>query len=101
MNRIHNAGEATGERVWPLPLWDEYLDHVKSKVADVKNVGKNREAGAIAGAAFLKAFVTEGTPWAHLDIAGPAYVEEQRALHPYGATGWGVRVLLELLRNWH
>lgn len=99
LDSLRGAGESSGERVWQLPLWDEYRDHVKSRVADVKNVGKQRKAGAIAGAAFLEKFVADGIPWAHLDIAGPAYIEEDRPLHPHGATGWGVRLLVEWLRG--
>ncbi len=99
MDALRIAGETTGDRVWQLPLWDEYREHVKSHVAEVKNVGKARQAGATAGAAFLEQFVVAGIPWAHLDIAGPAYIEEVKPLHPRGGTGWGVRLLLEWLRN--
>jgi leucyl aminopeptidase len=96
--KIRAAGEATGERVWPLPLWDEYRDKIKSDVADIKNTG-GREAGAITAAAFLDKYVGD-TPWAHLDIAGTAWTTEKRAYLDKGATGFGVRLTAELLSNW-
>jgi leucyl aminopeptidase len=97
--KIIAAGEATGERVWPFPMWEEYKDHVKGAVADIKNMGKERRAGSIAGAVFLQHFVGEGIPWAHLDIAAVSYVREDRPLSSGGATGFGVRLTLELLKN--
>jgi leucyl aminopeptidase len=95
---IIKAGEKTGERFWPLPLWDVHREHMRSKVADVKQTG-GREAGTITAAAFLSHFVGE-TPWAHLDIASTADTEHSGALQPVGATGFGVRTLCEILRNW-
>ncbi len=98
-DRLTAAGEATAERVWQLPLWDEYRDTMKSDIADLKNTG-GRYGGAINAAAFLAAFVGDH-PWVHLDIAGTAWVE--RATRPYyakGATGIGVRLLVELLRGY-
>jgi len=97
--RLQAAGERTGERVWELPLWDEYLDGVKSDVADVKNIGPRGEAGAIMGAAFLKHFA-DGYPWAHLDIAGTAWAEREQGYKIKGATGIGVRLLVQLLEDW-
>ncbi|MBI4354918.1 MAG: leucyl aminopeptidase [Candidatus Omnitrophica bacterium] len=97
--RLRQAGEATGERVWELPLWDEYLEGVKGEVADVKNIGPRGEAGAIMGAAFLKHFV-DGYPWVHLDIAGTAWAERERGYHAKGATGVGVRLLVQMLEDW-
>lgn len=97
--RLKEAGQASGERVWELPLWEEYHEQIKSDVADMKNAG-GRPAGAITGAALLSKFA-EGYPWAHLDIAGTAWTEE--AKKPYiskGGTGVGVRLLVELLQNW-
>ncbi|MBH32017.1 MAG: leucyl aminopeptidase [Candidatus Marinimicrobia bacterium] len=93
---IIKAGEATGERAWELPLWDEYCDDVKSKIADVKNLGAPGQAGTIAGGAFLKAFVGD-IPWAHLDIAGTAWWNKDRPYVPSGPSGVGVRLSLELL----
>ena len=93
---ILKAGETSGERVWELPLWDDYCDDVKSKIADVKNLGASGQAGTIAGGAFLKAFAGE-TPWAHLDIAGTAWWEKDRPYVPPGPSGVAVRLSLELL----
>ncbi len=98
LKRIQKASDETGEKAWQLPLWDEYFEYLKSDVADFKNVG-TRSAGAIIGAIFLSKFVGE-TPWAHLDIAGPAYIEKERPYIPKGGTGVGVRLLIQLLRNW-
>ncbi len=98
MDKLHLAGEATYERVWELPLFEEYEKLVKSDVADVKNVG-GRWAGAITGAMFLKKFVGS-YPWVHLDIAGTAMLEEDGSYAPKGASGVGVRLLTELLRRW-
>jgi leucyl aminopeptidase len=92
------AGETTGERLWPLPLWDAHKKHIHSEVASVKNTG-GRDAGSSTAAAFLAAFVGD-TPWVHLDIAGTAWVGKGGPYQPFGATGVGVRLLLELLREW-
>jgi len=100
MDRLFRAGTYTGERVWQLPLWDEYLEHVKSDIADVKNVGMGRAAGAIAGAAFLVKFV-DGYPWVHLDIAGTAWSDREQSYKPKGGTGVGVRLLTQMLLDWH
>lgn len=95
--RLKKASEKTGEAIWELPMPPQYMEHVKSPIADLKNVGKKGSAGAIAGAMFLKPFAGD-TPWAHLDIAGPAYVErETRPDMPYGGTGFGVRLIAEFL----
>ncbi|PUA33973.1 MAG: leucyl aminopeptidase [Zestosphaera tikiterensis] len=100
-NSLIKASEETSERVWPLPLWREYYEDIKSDFADIKNIGVGRAAGAIIGAAFLSKFV-EKTPWAHLDIAGIAWVQEEGPKKPYlskGATGFGVRLLLNFLKT--
>jgi leucyl aminopeptidase len=97
--RVQAAAEKSGENVWPLPLWDSYFEMLKSDVADFKNVG-NRKAGAITGGLFLKQFVPAGVPWAHLDIAGSAWAEKDRALVPKGATGMGVHLLVRMLLDW-
>ncbi|MCS6879212.1 MAG: leucyl aminopeptidase [Geminicoccaceae bacterium] len=96
--RLLAAGEATGELLWRLPLGKAYEQHIKSEVADIKNVGRNREAGAIAGAVFIQQF-TGGIPWAHLDIAGTAWTNRDTALAAKGATGFGVRLLDRLVRE--
>lgn len=98
--RIEDASRKTGERVWRLPIWEEMNEHLKSDFADLKNIADSSAGGGtIAGAAFLGNFV-EGVPWAHLDIAGTAYWEKDRPYLPKGPSGFGVRLLIELLRNW-
>ncbi|MEP6589635.1 MAG: leucyl aminopeptidase [Gemmatimonadota bacterium] len=92
---LRAAGERAGERVWELPLWDEYKEHIKSDIADVKNTG-GRPAGTITAALFLKEFV-EGYPWAHLDIAGTAYTDRELATQARGPTGVLVRLFTEFL----
>ena len=98
-DRLSSAAEASGEHVWRLPLPEDYRDHIDSDVADMKNVGKAGEAGAIAGAMLLERFV-EGIPWAHLDIAGPARSSESSGYLAKGGTGFGVRLLAEMLTTW-
>jgi leucyl aminopeptidase len=92
---VRDAGERAGERCWPLPLWDDYRELLKSDVADVKNSG-GRAAGTIAGAWFLREFV-DGFPWVHLDIAGTAYLEGEGVSHAKGPTAIGVRLFTEFL----
>ena len=88
------AGKEAGEPIWQLPLVPEYRDDLKSPIADLKNVGG--EAGSIIGGLFLQNFV-DGVPWAHLDIAGPAFTEKDLPQAPRGGTGFGVRLLLRYL----
>ena len=97
MRAIEAASAATGERVWRLPLWDAYDEPLKSKVADIKNIGDGG-AGTIIGAAFLKRFVSY--PWAHLDIAGTAWDVKDVSYHPSRATGYGARLFAELAAGW-
>ena len=92
------AGEAVGERLWRMPLGDAYMKHIKSEIADIKNVGRAREAGATAGAVFLQRFVGD-VPWAHLDIAGVAWSQQDLPLAGKGATGFGVRLLDRLIAD--
>jgi leucyl aminopeptidase len=97
--RVLQAGEATGERAWRLPLWEAYSDNMKSDIADIKNTG-GRYGGAINAAAFLEHFVG-GYPWVHMDIAGTAWTDQKpKAYAPKGATGVGVRLLIQALRTW-
>ncbi len=96
-DRLTAAAEATHERVWPLPLWDDYKKAIQSDVADMKNSG-GRTGGVAASAIFLKQFTDY--PWAHLDIAGMALTEKDSAYTPAGGTGYGVRLLVEMLRRW-
>ena len=94
---LKRSGELCGERLWQLPVWDEYGENMKSDIADLKNSG-SRDAGATKAAWFLKQFV--GTVhWAHLDIAGTAWSDKARPYSPKGATGVGVRLLIEYLEG--
>jgi leucyl aminopeptidase len=98
VKRVEEASGKTGEKVWRLPLWDEYFEYLRSDVADFRNVG-TRSAGAIIGGIFLSKFV-EKTPWVHLDIAGPAYIEKEKPYIPKGGTGVGIRLVVQMLRDW-
>jgi leucyl aminopeptidase len=94
--RVLDAAEAAGEKMWRLPLHDEYKEGLKSEVADLNNISSQRGGGAIVGGLFMRDF-TDGRPWAHLDIAGTAFAERELPLGPKGATGVGVRTLLAYL----
>ncbi|MCY4436494.1 MAG: leucyl aminopeptidase [Chloroflexi bacterium] len=96
--RVKAAGDVTGERVWELPLWPEYEEQVKSPIADVKNTG-GRAAGSITGAALLKLFVDD-KPWVHLDIAGVDFTDLDRPYIPKGSSGYGARLLYQVVRDW-
>ena len=99
MYEVKKDSKVTGERVWELHLWDEYTDDIKSKFADIKNIGKGRLAGTITAAAFLKEFVGD-TPWVHFDIAGTAWGPKKPAYLPkIGSTGVAVRLVYNLLEN--
>ncbi|NTW50331.1 MAG: cytosol aminopeptidase, partial [Chlorobiales bacterium] len=98
-DKIFKAGLRSGEKVWRMPIWDEYDPQIKSDVADLKNVG-GRGAGAITAAKFLEKFVGDHKAWAHLDIAGPAFPGMGGGSKQKGSTGFGVRLLAEVLRNW-
>jgi leucyl aminopeptidase len=101
VNALGASGKITGDRCWPLPLWPDYQEMVKSEIADVRNIGtKPRNSGTITAAAFLMAFV-EKTPWAHLDIAGTAWSDEDKDYLTKGGTGWGVRLLVDFLEKWN
>ncbi|KKU95471.1 MAG: putative cytosol aminopeptidase, partial [Candidatus Gottesmanbacteria bacterium GW2011_GWA1_48_13] len=91
---LKEAAEQSGEKIWELPLAKEYKELLKSSVADIKNISGKRYGGAINGALFLQEFVPDNIPWAHLDIAGPAWAEKDTPLEPRGATGVGVRMML-------
>jgi leucyl aminopeptidase len=95
---LTKAGETTGEVMWRLPLAQAYDDQLKSRLADMKNIG-GRPAGSITAAQFLQRFIKEGTPWVHIDIAGVALQTKPTALAPKGATGWGVLALDQLVRD--
>ena len=97
MAQIHEAGNRTGEIAWHLPILDDHRNRIKSNVADLKNSG-GRPAGALTAAAFLEAYV-QNFPWAHLDIAGTASTSSTKPDTPIGATGVGVRLLINFLRH--
>jgi leucyl aminopeptidase len=95
--KVREAGEKSGERVWELPLWDGYVELIKSDIADMKNTG-GRDGGVITAAALLSKFVQK-YPWVHLDIAATAWTDKDRPYTPKGATGIGVRLLTQFLRD--
>ncbi len=97
IEKLIQAGEQSGDRLWRLPLWDDYKDLIKSDVADIKNSG-SRWAGTIQGGLFLKEFVGDAN-WAHIDIAGTAYLEKPKAYFRKGATGAGVRFLIRFFEE--
>jgi len=98
--RVEEASEATGERVWRLPLWNDHREYMRSPHADILNSNPARMAHPIQGAAFLSFFVEKQVPWCHLDIAGVANVDSANDQFVKGPTGWGVRTLVELVRRW-
>ena len=99
--KIMESSKKTTEEIWELPLNGDYMDMVKSDVADMKNVGIGRAAGTITAAAFLRNAI-ENTPWIHIDIAGVAWTQvatKEKPYNPKGATGFGVRLILDYLQN--
>jgi leucyl aminopeptidase len=96
-SEVQRAAERAAEPGWPLPLWDDYREQIKSDVADIKNTG-GRAGGAITAAIFLKEFV-DGYQWAHLDIAGTAYTETDLGMMPRGPTGVPVGTFVEFVRG--
>lgn len=97
VGHVRAAAAQAGEKVWPMPLFDDYREQLKSEIADMLN-SPGRPAGAITAAMFLKEFAGEG-PWAHLDIAGTAWAEESKPWQPKGATGTMIRTLVEVARR--
>ena len=100
--KIKTSSKATTEEIWELPLTQDYMDMIKSDVADIKNMGIGRAAGTITAAAFLKSAIKD-TPWAHLDIAGVAWTQgaatKEKPYNPKGGTGFGVRLILDYLQK--
>jgi leucyl aminopeptidase len=92
---VRAAGARTGESSWPLPLPDDYAVHIESEIADMKNIGRPGQAGTISAALLLREFVAD-IPWAHLDIAGPSRSDDNRWYFTKGASGFGVRTLVDL-----
>ncbi|MDA8141458.1 MAG: leucyl aminopeptidase [Desulfobacteraceae bacterium] len=95
---IVEAGQAVHERCWPMPMPDDYMELLKSDIADISNMSSSRYGGAIAAALFLSEFVN-GTPWAHIDIAGPAFSKKGSDYCGPGGTGFGVRLLCEVIER--
>lgn len=95
---VQDAAKAAGERLWPLPLPEDYRKQLDSPVADLANIGSGN-GGTITAGLFLSEFVADGIPWVHLDIAGPAFADKVSGTDPKGGTGFGVRTLIELIRN--
>ncbi len=97
VDKLKKASHNTGEKLWEMPLYAKYLKSLESNIADIKNVG-GRSGGSITAALFLQEFV-RNCPWAHLDIGGTAYYSKPKGYDPVLATGYGVRLLIELLEN--
>jgi len=98
-NKIFRVGEKVKEKVWRLPLHNNYDKLINSTIADMQNINYSGGAGSITAAQFLQRFVTSKTPWAHLDIAGMAFSKKAANLNPGGATGFGVRLLNQLIEE--
>jgi len=95
---LHHHGSETGDNLWPLPLAREYDSYLNSDIADVKNIG-NPAPGAVTAALFLQRFIPKDTDWAHIDLAGPAFLDGSRGIYRKGATGFPVRALVSYLRE--
>jgi len=100
-NKIFRVGEKVKEKVWRLPLHNNYDKLINSTIADMQNINYSGGAGSITAAQFLQRFVTSKTPWAHLDIAGMAFSKKAANLNPGGATGFGVRLLNQLIEEYY
>jgi leucyl aminopeptidase len=99
IEQVSAGADRASEKVWHLPLPEEYRKKIDSEVADIKNTGGDRYGGALTAGLFLREFVGD-TPWAHLDIAGPARAGEDDGYTPKGGSGFGVRTLVELLMQY-
>lgn len=99
VNMIINSGNECGERVWQLPLTEAYNKMMDSSIADMKNISESRDAGSITAACFLQRFVERDVEWAHLDIAGMDNEKKGRPLTPKGASGFGVRLFNQIMKN--
>jgi leucyl aminopeptidase len=100
LDRVLASAKRAGEKMWPMPLDDDYRDLIKSTIADIQNVGSGRGAGAIVAAWFLREF-TGDTPWVHLDIAGTAWLDDAKPWAGKGGTGVAVRTLVDLAMNFN
>jgi leucyl aminopeptidase len=97
-NKLQQTGDAIGERLWPLPLWDVYKKDIESDIADVKNYSGKPVAGAISAAKFLEYFTQEHKAWAHLDVAGVTFIDDEFAKSKH-ATAYGVHLLTKFIEN--
>jgi len=98
-DEVAQAAKTCGEQAWPLPMFPEFGEQIKSEIADIKNIGEGRWGGAITAAKFLEEFVDE-KPWVHIDIAGPSFLEKPKPWLDGGGSGAFVRTLVEVARNW-
>jgi len=99
IDRLIEAGEKSLDRVWQLPIWDEHEEIIKSDIADIKHLTLDMDAGTIIGGVFLKQFIKD-TPWVHADIAATVMVKQDKGYKVKGATGFGVLLLLDFLKDW-
>ena len=97
MDALKKSGELTYERVWEMPLFEEYKEYLKSDIADIKNIG-GRNGGLVTAAYFLYEFAGD-TPWVHLDIAGTAWAEKEKPYVPKGASGIGTRLICDIIKE--
>ena len=97
LDALKESGEKTYERVWEMPLFEEYKEYLKSDIADIRNIG-GRNGGLVTAAYFLYEFAGD-TPWVHLDIAGTAWLEKEKPHMPKGASGVGTRLILDLIKR--
>jgi len=100
LSKIKSASARTDEAVWELPLNDDFKKEIESDVADIKNIG-SRYGGTITAGAFLNYFVGDDVPWVHCDIAGPTWSDKEKPIAPKGATGVGIRMIVDFLSNFH
>ena len=98
-DQIVASGKKVAEPVWRFPLGEAYDKQIDSPIADMKNMGTAGQAGSIAGAVFLQRFIKKGMPWAHLDIAGMAWLDADKKTCPKGASAYGVRLLDQFVRD--
>jgi leucyl aminopeptidase len=99
VNKVIEAGNSAGERMWQLPIYPEHKEMLRSDVADLANIPPTRGAGTIAGGVFLQEFIDPKNSWVHLDIAGTAWIEGEKPYMAKGATGVGLKTLLTLVKN--
>jgi leucyl aminopeptidase len=97
-DKLLASAKAAGEKMWPMPMDDEYRDMVKGTYADIQNISNSKGGGSITGAMFIREFVDD-VPWVHLDIAGTAWYDDAKPWMPKGATGVAVRTLIDLAMN--